>query len=255
MITYSVQTVVPKMTSNTTPSGLAFARDIYSAVYDAWAAFDQVDNTEGYASLNGSGGVGFLGYIFVNAKIIGKYSVRSIQGNTALNRMPKDWTFEGSNDTTNGKDGTWTVLDKQVNQSWTSGWTDKDYIIASPRLFKAYRLNWTANNGFANYTDVNELKMYEVTGGLILKKIALKNPNTLKHYSVKDTSLIHLPDGSDASLIAHGIEIAKEVPLNIPFTKHIYPISNSVVLGQGKVFEIDSSSKEIVTSSVMKEVK
>lgn len=254
MITYSAQTVVPKMTSNTTPSGLAFARDIYSAVYDAWAAFDQVDNTEGYASLNGSGGVGFLGYIFVNAKIIGKYSVRSIQGNTALNRMPKDWTFEGSNDTTNGKDGTWTVLDKQVNQSWTSGWTDKDYIIASPRLFKAYRLNWTANNGLPNYTDVNELKMYEVTGGLVLKKIALKNPNTSKHYSVKDTSLIHLPDGSDASLIAHGIDIAKEVPLNIPFTKHISPVSNPTVLGGGKVFEITSMPKEQVTQSLIKEM-
>lgn len=255
MITYSAQTVVPKMTSNTAPSGLAFARDIYSAVYDAWAAFNQKDDTEGYASASGSGGVGFLGYIFTDAKIIGKYSVRSIQGETALSRMPKDWTFEGSNDTTNGKDGTWTVLDKQVNQSWTAGWTDKDYIIASPRLFKAYRLNWTANNGFASYTDVNELKMYEVTGGLILKKIALKNPNTLQYYSVKETSLIHLSDGSDASLIAHGIEIAKEVPLNIPFTKHIYPISSGTVLGQGKVFEMNISSKEKVIASIIREVK
>ncbi|NKI22307.1 hypothetical protein HFN20_13950 [Paenibacillus dendritiformis] len=154
-------TAIPKMSSNTSPSGRAFAKDIYSTNYDAWYAFNQVDDAEGYASESGSGGVGFLGYEFGNPIAIAKYAVRSMAGSSHLNKLPRDWTFEGSHD---GEK--WHVLDTQKNQTWTTVNTDKDYYITYPKSFKMYRLNWTANNGHTGYTGINELKMYSGTSTL-----------------------------------------------------------------------------------------
>ena len=148
-------TAIPQMTSNTTPSGRAFAKDIYSAPYDAWKAFNQIDDNDGYCSQNGSAGVGFLGYEFTHDIPIFKYTLRSMNSSAVLHTMPKDWTFEGS---FNGDK--WFVLDTQKNQTWTATNTDKDYYITNPKSYKMYRLNWTANNGHTGYTGINELKMY-----------------------------------------------------------------------------------------------
>ncbi|MCY9517204.1 discoidin/SUN/FTP domain-containing protein [Paenibacillus apiarius] len=151
-------TVIPKMASNTSPIGRAFAKDIYSAPYDAWKAFNQIDDNDGYCSQNGSAGVGFLGYEFAQDIPISKYAVRSMNSSSALYTLPKNWTFEGS------KDGAeWEVLDTQKNQTWTAINTDKDYCIVNPKSYKMYRLNWTSNNGHTGYTGLNELKMYSGT--------------------------------------------------------------------------------------------
>ncbi|GAB6930072.1 hypothetical protein JCM10914A_40550 [Paenibacillus sp. JCM 10914] len=158
---YSPDTIIPKMTSNTAPYGLAFADTEYGTGSAPWKAFDQIDNNEGYTTKNGST-VGFLGYIFDIPLYIGKYVIRSVTS-AYLIRMPKVWTFEGSNDTTNGRDGTWFTLDTRTNQSWSSGFMDIEFTIDNPQRFKAYRLNWTENNGNASFTSINELKMYSYT--------------------------------------------------------------------------------------------
>lgn len=147
-------TAIPKMTSNTTPSGRAFAKDIYSTINDAWYAFNQIDDQGGYASKAGSGGVGYLGYEFDEAIVIRKYAVRSSIGAGNLVTLPKDWTFEGSNDGVK-----WHVLDTQKNQTWSTELSNKEYLIDKPQKYKMYRLNWIANNGYS-YTIINELKMY-----------------------------------------------------------------------------------------------
>lgn len=149
------KTAIPKMTSNTAPSGRAFAKDVWSSSYDVWYAFNQVDDNDGYCSKSGSGGVGYLGYEFVQPIPIFKYALRSMGNSTALTTMPKDWTFEGSNDGER-----WHILDTQKDQTWTTINADKDYFIYNPKAFKMYRLNWTANNGHTGYTGINELKMH-----------------------------------------------------------------------------------------------
>ncbi|CAH8772303.1 hypothetical protein [Paenibacillus dendritiformis] len=148
-------TAIPKMTSNTVPSGRAFAKDVWSSSYDVWYAFNQADDNDGYCSKSGSGGVGYLGYEFVQPIPIFKYVLRSMGNSSVLTTMPKDWTFEGSNDGER-----WHILDTQKDQTWTTINTDKDYFIYNPKSFKMYRLNWTANNGHTGYTGINELKMY-----------------------------------------------------------------------------------------------
>lgn len=156
---YATETAVPQMTSNTTPSGRAFASSINSTTNDAWRAFDVTATA--FSTENGSGGVGYLGYEFANPTIIGKYTIRSTG---SVTYSPKDWTFEGSNDGTN-----WDVLDTQVNQSWTTANTDKEYIIDTNKVskYKMYRLNWTANNGGITRVDINEMQMFEISYGWV----------------------------------------------------------------------------------------
>lgn len=216
---YATETAIPQMISNTTPSGRAFASSIYNTSYDAWFAFNRVDDNEGFASRSGSGGIGYLGYEFVNPIKISKYAVRSMSANV-LERLPKDWTFEGSNDGAN-----WTILDTQVNQTWTTVNTDKEYVIETGKVnsCKMYRLNWTANNGNTGYTDVNELKMYELTSKPIL---------------------IKLPNQSEQTFINHGMES----PINITQLGDLKSIeSNSTNHESGKKFThtIDLSKRRV----------
>lgn len=145
----------PNMTSNTTPSGIVSSSSIVGTGSEAWRAFDGKDN-QGLVS---SGTVGYLQYEFPNEVQIGKYIIRSGTSTGAqLTSIPKNWTFEGSNDSTN-----WTVLDTQLNQTWATTLTEKEYVIKDPKYFKMYRLNWTANNGGTTYTNINEFKMFDMT--------------------------------------------------------------------------------------------
>ncbi|MGG0666435.1 SPRY domain-containing protein [Viridibacillus arvi] len=154
---YSSDTVIPKMTSNTTPLGRAFSSSSYSSSFDPWKAFNQLDDNEGFASGMSSNGVGYLGYEFGGNVLIGKYLLRSVGSSSYLKNMPKNWTFEGSS---NGLD--WVILDTQINQTWSKVLSDKEYIIKEPSLYKMYRINVTEANAIVNYFDVNEFKMYSI---------------------------------------------------------------------------------------------
>ncbi|MFD3272614.1 hypothetical protein ACE3MS_21185 [Paenibacillus dendritiformis] len=223
---FSSTTDVPKMTSNTDPYGRAFAKDVWSSTYDVWKAFNQIDDYEGYCSQNGSGGVGFLGYEFPKPIPIFKYTLRSMGNSSALTTMPKDWTFEGSNDGVK-----WHVLDKQENQTWNLTNLDKDYFLRKPELYKMYRLNWTANNGHTGYTGINELKMYETP-----------EPNIL----------IHVPSMDKQNFINHGMGKSSVIDFEAEFTQKSFIKTESSVLGDGKVFrqKIDTSKLPIKKVSI-----
>ncbi|WP_336761651.1 hypothetical protein [Paenibacillus sp. USHLN196] len=147
---YATDTAIPQMTSNTTPSGIAFASSIFGTDNEPWKAFDRTVGD--YYSQNLIK-TGHLGYEFSKRVVIGRYTL------TANTNMfaPKDWTFEASNDGVN-----WTVLDTQVNQTWTANNTDKEYTIDINKTnsYKMYRLNWSSNNG-GGYVIIREFKMYE----------------------------------------------------------------------------------------------
>lgn len=210
---YATETAVPQMTSNTTPSGRAFSSSVYNTTnYDAWRAFNRFDDYEGFVSANGSGGIGYLGYEFEKQIMIFKYIVRSGAHTTYLHELPKDWTFEGSNDGVN-----WDVLDTQTSKSWTAINTDKEYIIDISKIdnYKMYRLNWTANNG-ANFTAVNELKMFEYT----------------------PPKLSALPNQSEQNFINYGMK--KDSSIDLTTSKILerrYIVQDNVKLGSGKVFK------------------
>lgn len=210
----SNETIVPKMTNNASPSGLAFSKGAYGA-NEAWYAFNQTDETEGYCSTSSSGGVGFLGYKFTTPKTICKYVVRN--GTlTSYTRLPRNWTFEGSNDSTNGFDGKWEILDRQSKQIWNTPTTDKVFEIDNIKAFNMYRLNWTANGGATDYTSVGELKMFEL----------LKVP-----------SLIEMPDSNESSFQKYGMNFDNPLNLSSSLKKVINIQSSNSALGMGKIFE------------------
>jgi len=84
------------------------------------------------------------------------YSIRfSTNGAEPVNRGPKNWTMQGSNDGTS-----WTTLDTQTNQtSWTTGLT-RTYTPASATVYRYYKLSITANNGDATFTSIGEMYLY-----------------------------------------------------------------------------------------------
>jgi len=144
------------LTSDTSHSPFVISASSEFATLQKWRAFDGGVGTGQYWIGTG-GGVDYLQVDLGsgNARLLGSYA---IQVNTVpeANRAPKDFTLKGSN---NGSD--WTVLDTQTSQTgWTSGQT-RTFTISSPTTeYRYYRLDITANNGDATYTQVGEFYLY-----------------------------------------------------------------------------------------------
>lgn len=151
--------ITPTLTSNTSsPLGFAFASS-EAPTYGAWRAFDKV-NSNRYQTIDGQHLNGYVGFAFNTESFsIEKYMVRS-SPTTALTYNIKDWTIEGSNNTTNGTDGIWDTLDTQANQTWSSPNQDKIFNIPKTKPYKAFRLRWTANNGHTTQTMIGELDFF-----------------------------------------------------------------------------------------------
>jgi hypothetical protein len=88
------------------------------------------------------GSTGWVQYDFGSGipKTITRYSVGSAID--VPERDPRDWEFQGSNDGT-----TWTTLDTQSGQTFSTRFEMKTYPVARPTAYRYYRLNITANNG------------------------------------------------------------------------------------------------------------
>lgn len=83
------------------------------------------------------------------------YCLTSAQGSTAA--QPAAWTFYGSTDNAN-----WTVLDKQVGQTFPYGNSSQFYPIGTAGSYLYYKLVIDDNNGASN----TELAEYQVWGGV-----------------------------------------------------------------------------------------
>lgn len=151
--------ITPTLTSNTSsPLGIAFSSS-EAPTYGAWRAFDKVSSNR-YQTVDGQHLNGYVGFAFnTESFTITRYMVRS-SPTTTLTVNVKDWVIEGSNNTTNGSDGTWYVLDTQTNQVWLSPNQDKFFDIPKTKPYKAFRLRWTANNGHTTQTIVGELDFF-----------------------------------------------------------------------------------------------
>ena len=233
MAEISIVSAIPLMTSNTTSNGIASASSEFNTTYQAWKAFDGIDDSYGWASTSGSVFPQWLKYKFAEPKIICKYSIKSRNSVASdISQTLKDWEFQGSND-----DSVWTTLDKRIEEI---GWTatqKREYIFDNTKKYHYYRILITANNGSTLATAIGEMEMFEL---LFEKgKLALKNPPTNNYYSLSDNTLIHLPDGTNKHIIEHGIEQGKEIQLDVPFTKHNYVNALPIANVNGKVFTQD----------------
>ena len=156
--TYTVQTIrntvspvlvpdiaTPAMTSNVTPSGVAFASSTSAGA--PWQAFNQDGLTTTFWQSNVAN-TGILGYQFPSGKVIKRYATKL--GATGL---PTSWTFQGSNDGT-----TYTTLETVTGApatAYTSG------ILANTTSYTYYRINITAVATAGQTPAIVEFEMQE----------------------------------------------------------------------------------------------
>lgn len=149
--------IIPTMTSNTSPSGVASASSEVSTK-EAFKAFDKsVVASNSWSTYITP--TGWLAYEFSTPKTVKKYTVQVENTATYLGRGPKDWTFEGWN----GSE--WIILDQQMNITTWSVANKKSFLFANKTAYIKYRINITANNGdTSNYLAIQELEMYDTVG-------------------------------------------------------------------------------------------
>jgi F5/8 type C domain len=176
--------LIPTMTSDTAPSGVASADSthVYANItYSAYRAFNNSIAGEyyGWASAN-TPLPHWLSYDFGTPKIITKYSLQVTDtGDISASNMPKSWEFQGYDNIT----GTWITLDTRTNEpAWTYG-EKRTYTFNNTVPYSKYRIYVTENGGsgtYANIVVIGEMEMMEsVTPSRTLNMTAVPLPQLL----------------------------------------------------------------------------
>jgi len=124
-----------------------------SSEYGGYPAWKTLDGGASYWIGTGSG-VDWVKYDFGsgNSYVVRSYWIR-VDNVPEPNRAPKNWTFEGSND-----GSTWTTLHTVTNQtSWDNNETRYFTPTDTSTAYRYFRINITANNGDATYTQIDEV--------------------------------------------------------------------------------------------------
>ncbi len=100
-------------------------------------------------------------------------------GCNEVNRVPKDWTLQGSNDDTN-----WTTIDTVTNQTgWSNPSIRNFYCDDVSTAYRYFKFVITANVGAGTYTQVEEFYLYAKETGTPTRKTigsyAISGPNAV----------------------------------------------------------------------------
>jgi len=148
----SVEDSVPTMTSDTAPSGLV-TYSTYSGG-SAWSCFKDANGEVLYTATSNVR----LGYGRDEATVSNKYSLTAF---TSANRAFKDWKYQGSNDTTDGSDGTWDDLDTVTGETSWGSYEKRTFTCTNGTAYKHYRVLVSANNGDGTYMQMAQMEMIE----------------------------------------------------------------------------------------------
>jgi hypothetical protein len=181
--------LIPVMTSNTTPSGIASASS-YVANSEPWKAFDNEPGSNYWwqGSSNNSPNE-WLAYEFPTNQIVNAYSIKKIQG--AVGGTPTEWTFEGWDGSS------WIILDEQTLSD--SDWDTSpiyEFNINNNVAYKKYRINIKKYVAMSAWPPrIAQLSMYyqqQLTD--ILLEVSTSNDGTsFTPYAPLDSS--HPPQG------------------------------------------------------------
>ncbi|QDX30422.1 discoidin domain-containing protein [Dickeya poaceiphila] len=133
--------LVPKLTSATSASGITIAQ---SSAFNndprwyGWKAFDGGVTGEDTRWSTQGGAPQWLSVAFNDAKSIDYYFIICRQ-NLSLGGVPRDWTFQGSNDGNN-----WVTLDSQTGVTFTSN--EKKIFSINKATYKYFRIYISAVN-------------------------------------------------------------------------------------------------------------
>lgn len=228
MVKVSNTNAIPIMTSNNAPFGLATASIVQNndARYQPYRAFNRVLDDANNAWVTNNVTNQWIAYEFSSPIVIRRYALAP---NVLNNKSePRNFRFEGYN----GSE--WKVLDTQTN---ITNWTSNTYLyfdFQNTTAYYNYRVYVVNNNGYTGYISISDIQMFKS-----IPSTVLKNSENQKYYSLSNNTLIHLPNSSTENMILHGIEQGKEIPLDVPFTKHNYVNENPVDNVSSKVFTQD----------------
>lgn len=132
-------TIVPVMTADNAPSGVASASSVWpSPNLEAFRAFDN-DPSSYWQSQTSQ--AAWLQYQFAASTVVNGYTITMGKINSdvsyaSVDYAPSDWTFEASNDAV-----TWTVLDSQVGYVLYDGGRSAYFEIKNETGYLYYRIN------------------------------------------------------------------------------------------------------------------
>lgn len=191
----NLKSIIPSMTSDTSPSPFVISASSYYQSDLPYKAFNGIlgSTTDRhywyvYGTMPSSGhwlrvdtGVG------QSHKVV-RYSVRG----TVIGYRPKSWFLEGSN---NGS--SWIILDTRNDYTLDSNVKNHNYFdIAEPNHYRYYRMRITKSENISNNLEVSSLELFELA---YTRLNFLKNTTTGRHYSI-DTSINSLIEITDLSL-------------------------------------------------------
>ncbi|MCP3059886.1 SBBP repeat-containing protein [Myxococcus sp. K38C18041901] len=129
--------LIPVMSGNNVPSGVASASSMYDPSYQPWLGFD--NSASFWLSTRGQTPA-WLAYEFpTTTRPVQRYAVTYGNG-TITSRAPKNWTLEAYNGLG------WTILDTRTNQTGWAGHERREFAVANPGAYRAYRINVTDDN-------------------------------------------------------------------------------------------------------------
>ncbi len=215
--------VIPAMTGNTSPSGVASASSVYtenSYDYSAWKVFDHDVTTKYNGWITSSGIVkGWLEYDFQDARCITKYTIVNrpldTTPDTILTQLPKNWTFEAYNEETDE----WIVLDTRKNiMDWSYG-VKKEFTFTNTSIYNKYRINIQSNCGSNGFTSIGELEMMETVSAPINLtatantsdiKLSWSKVNNASYYNIKRSTIsgeeVIIATGSNITYVDTDVE-------------------------------------------------
>lgn len=155
---YNFGNLIPTMTSNTTPNGVASAGSEYSASYPAWKAFDKLITEPSRWLSADNQTTNWLAYDFQEIRSITAYSVTPYS-DAVRSYDPKSWTFEGWD--ANGS--RWVVLDNQPNHLFGGAAQRRTFFLRESASFSKFRLNITQINGSTRVL-ITEFELHETAG-------------------------------------------------------------------------------------------
>lgn len=161
------ENLIPNMTSNTIPFGVANASANSSS---AWYAFNY-DTVRAWTS-NTSTKPYWIQYKFFSPKTISKYLLRATDD---LRGIMTTWSFQGSNDGT-----VWDALDSQSGITNWKAWEAKEFTFHNNVPYLYYRLTITETSpSIGWYTRISSIQMME---SIYNKKTLVLNDSVYKYY-------------------------------------------------------------------------
>lgn len=168
-------------TGYTTKSGheISASSEYDKSNYQAWRAFDKVDNPYGWLTPSGTT-KGWIQYDFKTPKLIKKIRIKSCQ-QAYVDTHFHTWTLNGYNNDT----GEWDLIGDCPFDVFT-GFQWKEYDLYSEKQYSIYRLNVTNTQGNQSYIGLNEMELIEYKKKSHEIRVDLKFNNP----EVKDESYI-----------------------------------------------------------------